>query len=62
MSLSPIRTSVTASDGLIRKGELTYPAGLTDRAAPLAVLAHQHVSTRVSLGPLPTDHLGARFP
>ena len=59
MSLAPLRMSVPASDGLILKGELSYPAGATDRAAPLAVLAHQYPSTRDSFAPLAADLLAA---
>jgi hypothetical protein len=38
--------SVPASDGLILKGVVTYPAGATGGSYPLAVLAHQYPATR----------------
>ena len=59
MSLAPLHMSVPASDGLILKGTLTYPAGAAGRSYPLAVLAHQYPSTRDSYAPLVADLLGA---
>jgi pimeloyl-ACP methyl ester carboxylesterase len=50
--------SVPASDGLILKGTLTYPAGATGGNYPLAVLAHQYPATRDSFAPLIADLLG----
>jgi dienelactone hydrolase len=51
--------SVPASDGLILKGTLTYPAGAAGHRHPLAVLAHQYPSTRDSYAPLAADLLAA---
>jgi len=57
VTLAPLRMSVPASDGLILKGELTYPAGATGRSYPLAVLAHQYPATHDSFSPLIADLL-----
>ena len=57
MILAPLQMSVPASDGLILKGVLTYPAGEAGRRYPLAVLAHQYPSTRDSYAPLIADLL-----
>ncbi len=62
MSLAPLQMSVPASDGLILKGVLTYPAGATGRSYPLAVLAHQYPATRDSYAPLMADLLAACVP
>ena len=51
--------SVPASDGLILKGTLTYPAGAAGHRHPLAVLAHQYPATRDSYAPLVADLLAA---
>ncbi len=59
MSLAPLGMSVSASDGLILKGTLTYPPGATGRTYPLAVLAHQYPATRDSYAPLIADLLAA---
>ncbi len=59
MTLAPLRMSVPASDGLILKGELTYPPGATGRSYPLAVFAHQYPATRDSFSPLIADLLAA---
>ncbi len=57
MSLTPVQMSVPASDGLILKGTLTYPAGAAGASYPLAVLAHQYPATRDSYAPLVADLL-----
>jgi pimeloyl-ACP methyl ester carboxylesterase len=57
VSLTPLQMSVPASDGLILKGTLTYPAGATGSSYPLAVLAHQYPATRDSFAPLIADLL-----
>lgn len=57
--LSPLDMSVPASDGLILKGTLTYPAGRPGDLFPLAVLAHQYPATRDSYAPLVRDLLAA---
>jgi dienelactone hydrolase len=59
VTLAPLQMSVPASDGLILKGVLTYPAGEAGRRHPLAVLAHQYPSTRDSYAPLVADLLAA---
>jgi hypothetical protein len=59
VSLTPVQMSVPASDGLILKGTLTYPAGAAGRSYPLAVLAHQYPATRDSYAPLVADLLEA---
>lgn len=59
MTLTPLRLSVPASDGLLLKGRLTYPPGATGRSYPLAVLAHEYSSTRDSFSPLLADLLTA---
>jgi dienelactone hydrolase len=59
VSLATLQMSVPASDGLILKGALTYPAGATGRSYPLAVLAHQYPTTRDSYAPLIADLLAA---
>jgi dienelactone hydrolase len=59
VSLAPLQMSVSASDGLILKGTLTYPPGATGRKYPLAVLAHQYPTTRDSYSPLIADLLAA---
>ena len=57
MTLTPLRLSVPASDGLLLKGTLTSPPGATGRSYRLAVLAHEYSSTRDSLSPLLADVL-----
>ena len=59
MTLTPLRLSVPASDGLLLKGTLTSPPGATGRSYRLAVLAHEYSSTRDSLSPLLADLLTA---
>jgi dipeptidyl aminopeptidase/acylaminoacyl peptidase len=59
VSLTPLRISVPASDGLILKGALTYPTGAMGGSYPLAVLAHQYPATRDSYTPLIADLLAA---
>ena len=64
MTLAPLRMSVPASDGPIRKGAPIYPPGTTGRGLPLAVLARQYPATPDSYAPLiasvgfPHDGLG----
>ena len=55
--LAPLGMSLRASDGLILKGTLSYPARLAGAGYPLAVLAHQYPSTRDSFAPLVHDLL-----
>jgi dienelactone hydrolase len=59
VTLAPLQMSVPASDGLILKGTLTYPAGAAGNRYPLAVLAHQYPATRDSYAPLAADLLAA---
>ncbi len=54
-ALAPLTMSVPAADGLVLRGSLTYPHGLTGARYPLAVLAHQYPSARESYAPLATD-------
>jgi dienelactone hydrolase len=54
-ALSPLHMSVPASDGLVLRGQLTYPHGKAGTRYPLAVLAHQYPSTSDSFAPLNTD-------
>jgi alpha-beta hydrolase superfamily lysophospholipase len=55
VTLAPLEMSVPASDGLILKGTLTYPARAAGSSYPLAVLAHQYPATRDSYAPLVAD-------
>jgi pimeloyl-ACP methyl ester carboxylesterase len=57
VSLAPLEMSVSAGDGLILKGTLTYPARYAGASFPLAVLAHQYPATRDSYSPLVADLL-----
>jgi dienelactone hydrolase len=57
VTLAPLEMSVAASDGLVLKGTLTYPANYAGAAFPLAVLAHQYPATRDSYAPLAADLL-----
>ena len=47
--------SLPATDGLVLRGTLTYPATTVGGRYPLAVLAHQYPATRDSWAPLATD-------
>ena len=47
--------SLPATDGLVLRGTLTYPATKLGGRYPLAVLAHQYPATRDSWAPLATD-------
>jgi pimeloyl-ACP methyl ester carboxylesterase len=53
--LAPLEMSVSAGDGLILKGTLTYPADYAGADFPLAILAHQYPATRDSYAPLVAD-------
>jgi pimeloyl-ACP methyl ester carboxylesterase len=53
--LAPLDMSVSARDGLILKGTLTYPETYAGAGFPLAVLAHQYPGTRDSYSPLVAD-------
>jgi pimeloyl-ACP methyl ester carboxylesterase len=50
-----LRPSIPAADGLVLRGELTYPRARSGAPFPLAVLAHQYPSTRDSFAPLCAD-------
>jgi len=50
-----LRPSIPAADGLVLRGELTYPHARSGARHPLAVLAHQYPSTRDSFAPLCAD-------
>jgi dienelactone hydrolase len=54
-ALAPLHPSITAADGVILRGTLTYPHGNTGTKYPLAVLAHQYPSTLDSFAPLSAD-------
>lgn len=54
-ALSPLHPSIPATDGLILRGQLTYPHGHIGSRYPLAVLAHQYPSTQDSFQPLCAD-------
>ena len=56
-ALAPLDLSLRASDDLVLKGVLTYPAGAAGRRFPLAVLAHQYPGTRDTFAPLVADLL-----
>jgi pimeloyl-ACP methyl ester carboxylesterase len=56
--LSPLEMSVQSVDGLVLKGMLKYPAGSPGTRYPLAVLAHQYLTTADSYGPMVEDLLG----
>jgi dienelactone hydrolase len=60
MRLAPLEMSVSAGDGLILKGTLTYPDGKPGSGFPLAVLAHQYPATRDCFSPLVDDLLAQR--
>jgi pimeloyl-ACP methyl ester carboxylesterase len=53
--LSALRPSIPVADGLVLRGELTYPRRRGGAKFPLAVLAHQYPSTRDSYAPLCAD-------
>jgi dienelactone hydrolase len=57
VSLAPLEMSVSAGDGLVLKGTLSYPPGAAGQGFPLAVLAHQYPATRDSWSPLVADLL-----
>ena len=54
-ALSPLHPAIPAEDGLILRGNLTYPHGRVGSRYPLAVLAHQYPSTHDSFMPLCSD-------
>jgi pimeloyl-ACP methyl ester carboxylesterase len=54
-ALSPLHFAIPAADGLILRGNLTYPHGHTGTKYPLAVMAHQYPSTQDSFQPLSAD-------
>ena len=54
-ALAPLHPAIPAADGLILRGNLTYPHGRVGSRYPLAVLAHQYPSTRDSWAPFTQD-------
>ena len=54
-ALAPIHFAIPATDGVILRGNLTYPHGNTGTKYPLAVLAHQYPSTHDSYAPFCAD-------
>jgi pimeloyl-ACP methyl ester carboxylesterase len=54
-ALAPLHPAIPAEDGLILRGNLTYPHGRVGSRYPLAVLAHQYPSTHESFMPLCSD-------
>jgi alpha-beta hydrolase superfamily lysophospholipase len=55
VSLAPLEMSVSAADGVVLKGTLTYPDEYAGVSFPLVVLAHQYPATRDSYAPLVLD-------
>jgi dienelactone hydrolase len=54
-ALAPLNPAIPATDGLILRGQLTYPHGQVGSRYPLAVMAHQYPSTHDSFMPLCAD-------
>jgi dienelactone hydrolase len=54
-ALAPLHPAIPAADGLILRGDLTYPHGRIGTRYPLAVLAHQYPTTRDSFAPFCAD-------
>lgn len=56
-ALAPLEMTVPAADGVVLKGQLSYPAAFGGLQHPLAILAHQYPATRDSFAPLVVDLL-----
>ena len=54
-ALAPLNPAIPATDGLVLRGQLTYPHGQVGTRYPLAVLAHQYPSTHDSFMPFCAD-------